>query len=67
MSGKSKADHEAEIERIARRFKNKMAGLGMDVESAGPGKDGTPTISFYVHTQGCASRRKCDCDCREDR
>lgn len=61
----SKAETEAAIARIAKRFADKMAKSGMEFTSAGPGEDGTPTITFYAHPDTCASRRGFDCDCRE--
>lgn len=59
----TKAQDEA-VAKIAKKFRDKMKKQGMDLEGAGPGKDGTPTISFYVHGPDCLSRRGSDCNCR---
>lgn len=62
--GKSKRDVEREVQAIAKRFSEELAAAGMEV--TGATTEGTPTISVYVHTDRCASRRGYDCDCRED-
>jgi hypothetical protein len=57
---------DAELVKIAQRFKEKLAKHGMELDGAEPASADAPaTISIYVHTQDCASRRKQNCDCRD--